>query len=176
MQTRLPKIQSITQVYAVIAVMFSVWTITAFLWKLSAWLLLLNLGEIFTIFSYAMLANFIESLMVLLFLLAICALLPSHVLRDDFTVRGTILAMGIIGSLMAFAGLHMQLGMELGNLAWVGPIVVIALTALLWSFSSKKRFVSTSIVWLSDRLTVFLLILVPLFVILSAYVIFRNIA
>src|SRR5690349_22735170 len=108
MLKRLPNRQAILQVYAVIAVMLSGWTITAFLWKLSAWLLLLNLSEIFTIFSYSMVANLIESLTVLLLLLIVCVLLPASVLCDDFVVRGTILAAGLIGALMAFVRLHMQ--------------------------------------------------------------------
>ena len=176
MLKRLPTSQAILQVYAVIAVMFSAWTITAFLWKLSAWLLLLNVGEIFAVFSYGMLANLIESLSVLLFLLAICVLLPSHMLRDHFTVRGTILSIGIIGSLMAFVGLHMQFDMEFGSKVWIGPLLVFLLTALLLRLSYKSHFLATSIARLSDRLTVFLFILLPLFVILSAYVILRNLA
>ena len=76
MLNRLPKSQAILQVYAVIAVMLSAWTITSFLWKLSAWLLVLNLGEILTVFSYAMVTNLIESLIVLFSLLLICILLP----------------------------------------------------------------------------------------------------
>ena len=101
MQARLPSFQSIFQVYAVIVFMFSAWTITAFLWKLSAWLMILNLGEILTIFSYGMVVNFVESLLVLLALLGLSFLLPSAVLRDDFIVRGSILAAGIVGSVMA---------------------------------------------------------------------------
>ena len=97
MRKRLPEFQSIIQVYAVIAVMFAGWTITAFLWKLSAWLLLLNLGEIFIIFSYAMVASFLESMIILLLLLIVCILLPARVLRDEFVVRGTILSVGLIG-------------------------------------------------------------------------------
>src|SRR5215208_143735 len=178
MLNRLPKPQAILQVYAVIAVMFSAWTITAFLWKLSAWLLLLNLGEIFTIFSYAMVTNLLESLVVLFLLLAICAFLPPPILRDDFVVRGTIVSMGLIGSLMAFVALLMGFGIESGVTLLAGPLTVILLTILLLGFPSESRFiraVHSAILWISDRLVVFLLILLPLFLILSAYVIFRNI-
>src|SRR5919205_289952 len=115
MRKRLPKTQAILQVYAVIAVMLSGWTINAFLWKLSAWLLILNIGEIFTIFSYSMVVNFLESLVVLLLLLAICAILPASFLCADFVVRGTILSAGLIGSLMAFVKLHMEFGIASGN-------------------------------------------------------------
>ena len=176
---RLPKSQSILQVYAVIAVMLSGWTITAFLWKLSTWLLTLNIGEIFTVFSYAMITNLVESLIVLLLLLTVCVLLPPRILRDDFAVRGALLSMGIIGSLMAFVRLNMRSGMESTARVLVEPFAVLLLTAFLLFFSSKNRFalfVRSAVLWISDRMVVFLFILLPLFVILSVYVIFRNIA
>jgi hypothetical protein len=178
MLQRLPKSQDILQVYAVIAVMLSGWTTNAFLWKLSAWLLILNSGEIFTIFSYSMVANFLESLIVLLLLLTVCALLPPPILRDNFVVRGTILSVGLVGSLMAFVRFHMQFGIESGVRLLIGPLAVLLLTAILLSIPPKFRFVRflhSVILWISDRLIVFLYILLPLFVILLAYVIFRNI-
>jgi hypothetical protein len=175
---RLPNRQAILQVYAVIAVMFSAWTITAFLWKLSAWLLILNIGEIFTVFSYSMVANLLESLTVLLLLLIVCALLPASLLRDDFVVRGTMVATGLVGSLMAFVKLQMQFGMESGMKLLIGPLVVLLLTAILLAVPPKfhlARFLHSAIQWISDRMLVFLYILVPLFAIVLAYVIFRNI-
>lgn len=172
---RLPNSRAILPVYAVIAVMLSAWTITAFLWKLSAWLLILNIGEIFTIFSYSMVVNLLESLIVLALVLVVCALLPSAILRDDFVVRGTILSMGLVGSMMAFVRFHMQFGMESGVRLFIGPLAVLLLTALLLVFSPKLRFLHSAVLWISDRLMVFLYILLPLFVVLSAYVIFRNI-
>ena len=177
MLTRLPKPQAILQVYAVIAVLFSAWTITAFLWKLSAWLLLLNLGEIFTIFSYAMLANLLESLIILSVLLAICMLLPPRFFRDEFAARGTILSIGLIGALMAYIGSTMTFGLESGAILFCAPLALLLLTIVFLSLSPRSRFmraVHSSALWLSDRLTVFLFILVPLSLILSAYVIFRN--
>jgi hypothetical protein len=176
MLKRLPEFHAILQVYAVIAVLLSAWTIVAFLWKLSAWLLILNLGEIFTVFSYAMLINLVESLIVLLILLLLSALLSPRILRDQFVVRGTILALGFVGSLMAFVRFHREFGIESGARLLFGPIAVILLTALLLGFSSKIRFIGSVTAWISDRLTVFLIILVPLFLLLSAYIIFRNIA
>src|SRR6185369_12507499 len=124
---RLPNSQAVLQVYAVIAVLFSTWTIVAFLWKLADWLMILNLGEIFAIFSYSMLTNLLESLLLLLILLAVCILLPSRFLRDDFIVRGTIIAMGLIGALMAYVGLYMKLGMEHALPLLAGPFAIILL-------------------------------------------------
>lgn len=174
MQARLPSFQSIFQVYAVIVFMFSAWTITAFLWKLSAWLMILNLGEILTIFSYGMVVNFVESLLVLLALLGLSFLLPSAVLRDDFIVRGSILAAGIVGSVMAFVRLQMALGMAAATSLWLAPFAVLVLTAILFVVAPRVRLLRVAVAWISDRLTVFLYLLVPLFVLLSLYVAFRN--
>ena len=175
MRKRLPEFHSILQVYAVIAVMFAGWTITAFLWKLSAWLLLLNLGEIVTIFSYSMAANFLEGLIILLLLLTACVLLPASVLRDEFVVRGTILSIGIIGSLMVFVGSQMQFGIERGLLLLIAPLLVLILTVFLLHRASKLQQVRSIAISFSDRVVVFLLILAPLFAVASTYVIFRNV-
>jgi hypothetical protein len=77
---------------------------------------------------------------------------------------------------MAFVRFHREFGIESGAGLLFGPIAVILLTALLLGFSSKIRFIASVTAWISDRLTVFLFILVPLFLLLSAYIIFRNIA
>jgi hypothetical protein len=175
MLKRLPKPQAIVQVYAVIAFMLAAWTIVAFLWKLSAWLLFLNIGEIFTIFSYSMLTNLLESLLVLLLLLVVSVLLPPRFLRDDFVVRGTILSIGLIGSFMAYLGLYIHFGIENAVLLLAGPLIVLCLMVFLLGFSSKFHGLRSATNWLSDHLVVFLFILLPLFVIFSAYVIIRNI-
>ena len=178
MQQRFPKSQAILQVYAVIAVMLSGWTITAFLWKLSAWLLILNIGEIFAVFSYSMVANLLESLIVLLLLLAICGLLPGSFLRDDFVVRGTILSVGFVGSLMAFVKFHMKFGIQTGLKLFIAPVVVLLITMILLGLFPKfrvMRFLPSAILWISDRMTVFLYILIPLYLGLFVYIVFRNI-
>ena len=177
MLQRLPKPQAILQVYAVIAVLLAGWTIAAFMWKLSAWLLLLNLGEIVTIFSYAMAANLMESLLILSLLLAMAVLLPAHILRDKFAVRGSLLALALIGALMAFVGMHMWFGIGGPVTPFVGPGVILLLALFLLGLSRQPRVrkaVHAAVVWASDRLIVFLFILVPLFVLSAVYVIVRN--
>jgi hypothetical protein len=176
MRERLPESRAVLQVYAVIAVIFAGWTITAFLWKLSAWVLLLNLGEIFTIFSYAMTANFLESLIILLLLMAACVVLPPRLLRDDFIVRGTVLAIGLIGALIAFVGFQMRFGIESGAWLFMPPFFVLILTGILLRSSTERQSVRSIASWVSDRLLVFLFLLLPLFVLLSLYIVMRNIA
>jgi len=169
---RFPNPQAILQVYAVIAVMISGWTITAFLWKLSTWLLTLNLGEILVVFSYAMFANLVESMIVLAVLLLICAVLPAHILRDVFAVRGTLLAVGWIGMLIILLSANRQIGMANPSALFIGPLAFMVLTAFLLVIS-KSNPVQSAILWTSDRLVIFLFVLMPLYIALSGYVIFR---
>jgi hypothetical protein len=125
-----------------------------------------------------MVVNLFESLTVLMFLLLVCALLPPPVFRDDFIVRGSILALGIIGSLMTFLWLHREFGMESGLKLFIGPLVMWLLTALLLGFLprlQRLRFLRSAIFWLSDRMTVFLYVLVPIYIALFSYVLFRTI-
>ncbi len=173
---RLPELQPILQVYAVIAVLFSGWTIYIFLHKLPSWLLTLNAGEIFTVFSYAMVTNLIESLIVLLLLLVVCAALPPRLLRDRFAARGTILALGLVGSLMVALLVLNRFGIESRSKILIGFLITLLLTAFLLVFSSKVCLIDSAVLWLSDRLVVFLFVLIPLFVLLFIYVVFRNIA
>ena len=175
MRQRLPDFRSVVQVYALIAVMFAGWTLTAFLWKLSAWLLLLNLGEVLTILSYAFAANFLESLIVLSVLLAVGALLPAPFFRDDFVVRGAILALGLVGSLMAFVGSEIRLGLEIGNWLFIPPLAVLLLTGFLLMQSAKYGRLRSAMLWLADRFVVFLVILLPLFALGLVYAIIRNV-
>jgi hypothetical protein len=174
---RLPDPQAILQVYAVIAVLFAGWTITAFLWKLSAWLLFLNLAEIFTVFSYAMAANLIESLILLFLLLILCVVLPAYSLRDKFVVRGTILSVGSIGAMTAYVGLQMMLDIESGLAPVLGAIVMLVLTAVILGLTSRSHFaqrIEAAAAGISDRLVVFLFLLFPLFLMLTTYVVIRN--
>jgi hypothetical protein len=125
-----------------------------------------------------MVANLLESLIVLLLLLAICGLLPAPVLRDDFVVRGTILSIGFVGALMSFVKFHMEFGIHSGFKLFVAPLFVLLLTMILLGFLPKfraMRYLHSAILWLSDRMTVFLYILIPLYIALFVYIVFRNI-
>jgi len=60
----------------------------------------------------------------------------------------------------------------------IGPLAVLLLATILLRLPPKFRFVRflhSTILWISDRLIVFLYILGPLYVLLFTYVIFRNI-
>jgi hypothetical protein len=71
--------------------------------------------------------------------------------------------------------IFMQFGLDSTGRLFIGLFAVVVLTALLFFFSARVPFLRSAILWISDRLVVFLYILVPLFALLFLYVIVRNI-
>jgi len=153
---RLPAISDILPVFAVITTMFYGWSMVVFLWKLPGWLYFLNIGEIAGIFAIQLLTNLIESLVGLLFLLAFSMALPSRALKDVFIVRGSMATLVLIGSMMLFLNRYVSVGSAFGRnlFGWMlGAIVIAVVLAFL---STRVRFLSVSISWISDQLIIFL--------------------
>jgi len=173
---RLPSFTEILPVYAVAATPVFAWTITIWLWKLPSWLNYLTPGEVAGIFSYAMMTALIESLLILCLLLLLCLVLPLRSFRDQFVVRGTWLAVGLAVCVLGngvWRGMTRYTYAEISLILWslVGLIFIVALTFV----SVKVRFMAQAAIWLSDRLTVFLLVFIPLSLLSLLVVIARNV-
>ena len=172
---RFPNISAILPVYAVIAVPIFGWTITSWLWKLPSWLNFLRPGEITAIFFYAILTAFVESMLVCSFLLLLCLILPSRMFRDQFIVRGTWLAIGLALSILGngvWRGMTRFTYAEVSLTLW--SIVSLIIIVLLTFISTKVRFMTRVAYWISDRLIIFLYILIPLSILSILVVVVRN--
>jgi hypothetical protein len=170
---RLPKVSEIIPVFAIIATLFYGWTMVVFLWKLPGWLFFLNIGEIAGVFAFQLVTNLIESLVVLLALLIFSMVFPPRVLRDVFIVRAGMAALVLIGSMMLFLNRYVSAGAAFGSALILWMIVTIILAAMLMMLSTRVRFLGTSILWISDRLTIFLFILMPLSMLSLIYILLR---
>jgi len=172
---RFPPVSAILPVYAVTAVPIFGWTITSWLWKLPSWLNFLTAGEIGAIFFYAVLTAFVESLLVCGLLLLPCLVLPLQVFRDLFVVRGTWLAIGLNLSILGhgvWRGMTRFTYAEVSLVFWsLASLVLVVFLAFL---SARVRFMARAAVWISDRLLVFLFILVPLSILSILVVVARN--
>ena len=172
---RFPTISATLPVYAVIAVPIFGWTITSWLWKLPSWLNFLTPGEIAGIFFYAMLTAFVESVFICSFFLLLSFLLPSALLRDQFIVRGTWLALGLAVSVLGngvWRGMTRFTYAEISLAVW--SLISLLVVTLLTVVSAKVRFMVRAAEWVSDRLIIFLYILIPLSIISILIVIVRN--
>jgi hypothetical protein len=170
---RLPPLQEIVPVYAVIASMLFAWSILQFFWYLPSWLYFMSTGDLVGVFSYVMFSSFVESLAFLFLLLSLGFILPPAWLGAEFVVRGTSVALSAIGLFMIY--FRYDISGKYGiPVVWFGVIVI--LTAAVVSFlAGKFRPIKRALAWLSDRLTVFLYILIPLSVLSLLAIVVRNI-
>ena len=172
---RFPERDATLPVYAVIAIPIFGWTLVSWFWKLPSWLNFLTAGEITAVFFYAMLTAFVESLLVLGLMVLLCLFLPPRVLRDEFVVRGTWLAIGLTLAVLGHAvwrGLTRFTYIEVSLIVW--SAAGLAISVLLTALSTRVRFMARAAEWLSDQLTVFLYIFVPLSVLAILVVFVRN--
>ena len=145
------------------------------MWQLPSWLLSLNVGEILSIFAYAMLDALSETLFILALALILAALLPPRFLRDDFTVRGSWIVIGLLLPLLIFFILFDKFSVVLVQYIFPWTIVTALLAASLAFLSARVSFLRSAALLLSDRLTIFLYLFVPLTVISLIAVAIRNI-
>ena len=172
MQNRLPKPDQIVPVYAVIAFMSFAWMIVLSLWKLSAWLYFQTINEILAIQAYLFMQVFFDSLLYLGLLLALCFILPPRYLKDDFAVRGSWIALVVLSSMMIY--LNQFLVTKISSPIWTILTVLIALGLAI--LSGRFKWLANLALQVSDRLIIFLYVLLPLCAISILTVIIRNIS
>ncbi len=168
MRHRLPEPREVVPVYSVIAFIVYSWAIVVFLWNLPAWLFYLYLDQILVVFAYRMVASLAESLLALLVLLTVCFVMPRGFLKDAFVLRGTSAAICILGSMVLFWNHFLSSDVYF----WAGGS--IALAVLFGSLSTHVKTMASFLQWLSDSMTVFLYILLPVSCISLIAVLARN--
>ena len=167
---RLPAYKDIVPVYAVIAFMIYSWSIVSYFKMLSGWTAFLNVKEILATSYYVLSACFLESFSLLGWLLFLCAVLPQSLLRDKFVVRGATTALVSLLSLMVYWIVFYP------EYLFFSVVVIFALTLIASMLVTRIPFLQIGIVWISDRLTVFLYLYLPISFLAMVAIIFRNIS
>jgi hypothetical protein len=168
---RLPASAEILPVFALITTMFYGWTLVVFLWKLPGWLFFLTAGEIAGIVAFQFTTNLIESIVVLLLLLVFSAVLPPRFFKEAFAVRGSAVALVLIGSMMLFLNRYVAVGPKFGENLSVWMLGSLFISFAIAALSTRIKILRMAISWLSDRLIVFLFVLLPLSALAVLYVI-----
>ena len=174
MLKRFPARTDIPPVFAVITFMLYAWTLVHFFWALPSQSFYLYIGEIFSVFSYALTETLFESLALLGFLLALCFLLPPAVLRDVFVVRGTSLALILTGSVMLFWNRFSALGLSMAGNIYLWTAVTNGAALLIAFLSTRIGILAKVLAGFADRLIVFLYLLMPLSAIALGTVLVRS--
>jgi len=175
LKNRFPALKQTLAIYGVISLIVYCWTIIWFFWKLPSWEYFMTLGEIATVFAYAMATNFLESLTVLLMPLFLCAVLPAKWFKDFFLSRGSSLAVLGLGY-MIYISSNIGSNNDKYPANVVHFIPVIGLLILLLTFLiGRIIFLRKLFEGLADRATIFSYIFLPVGLISLLIVIGRNI-
>lgn len=155
-------------VSGVIAFIVYSWSILEFLKNLPAWIKFLSPGEIFIVFSYVMFGDLIESAVFLVLIMFVSMILPMKLLRDEFALRGSIIAFAVLGSIVLY-----WVCLYPGNLILSLMIIVLSMT-FFFVVAKKIKIINRGVTWFSERLSVFLYLYIPISLISILVVIIRN--
>lgn len=158
---RLPGWPQIAAVYSVIVLVIYSWTLLWFFWKFPSWLYFLSLWEIMRVFCYAIATNLLESLLVMLPLLALAMTLPRRWFVDDFVARSVPAALLGLGYMMYLAS---QFRGKEDYPSDIIQLIPFALAAMLLAafLGGKIKPLRSAIEGFADRATIFLYISIPL--------------
>jgi len=170
---KIPKLQDIAPVYAVIVMMIYPWTLARYFWKLSSWILFASVGDLATFFAYMLVVNLLESILILLVPLALSIILPKKWFYDRFKTRSVALVVFGLGFLIYLnKNLHADAPFPLALVRWI-PIALVAILVLVF-LVDQVDFLRKALEEVANRLTVFLYISIPISAIAILVVLIRN--
>jgi hypothetical protein len=169
---RIPPKKEIIPVYAVIVLLIYGWTLYKFNYNLPAWLGFLNFSEIFSIFAYSMVVNFLESLIMLSGILFICFILPQSWFYNFFVARGTGLSLIVLGFMQYIAVQFKSKDYYPSELIRWSPLIVVLILLLVY-FAGRVPVINSILTNLADRAIIFLYLTLPVSAISLIVIIIR---
>lgn len=157
----LPSKASVISVYSIIAFMVYSWTLMTFFYTLPSWMKYLTTKEILIIFAYAMSVDLLESILVLAGILVLYYLLPKSLLKEDFRIHGTWLAISGLGLLMLYFLPSPDIKQWIGS-PWWWVVITLIVTVLITIFFSRLPFTRKFALFFQDRMPAFLAIFIPI--------------
>jgi len=172
---RFPKREQVIPVYAVGVTILYFWALlNAIRDLLSNWSLYLSVAEILGLFSYILAGTFLESFVLIFSLLFVSFILPQKLITDKFVVRGSILTITFLGSIIYLYTLTLSSGV-LENIDKWG-IFFVSFTFVLMLLGELSRFVSKVVESLADRCIIFLYFYLPLSFVSMVFIFVRNVS
>jgi len=172
---RLPSNTDIMAVFAGAVFMVYSWTLYWSFYKIPSWLMFLDLGGILSIYAYAFIVNFLESVLLLSAALIASIVLPQGWWKKWFVPKGFVLSLIIVAS----AQIHMFLYRDpdtqvlflYGQGTWWFSTLWVAF--LVTWMVGRIPFFRKALIDFADRLVVFLYIYMPLTIVALLIVLVR---
>lgn len=170
---KIPRLEDIAPVYAVIVMMIYPWTLARFFWKLSSWILFASVGDLTVFFAYMVVVNLLESILVLLVPILMSIILPQKWFYDRFKTRSISLVLFGLGYLIYLdKKLYADSPFPLTLVRWI-PAAGVAILLLVFLID-RVGFLRRVLDELANRLTVFLYISIPISVVSLLVILIRN--
>jgi hypothetical protein len=175
---RLPKLQSILGVYAVIVFLVYSWTLFTSFYKLPSWMFYLTISQILSVYAYAFSVDLAESVLVLAGILLL-EFTFFFILRnkEEIQSRSILIALVLLlpsmWRLFLFQGYEDSAAFVGGELKWW--ILTLAIGFPLAALIPKNYWLRRILEGFAERAAVFLYIYLPLSFVSLIVVIARNI-
>ena len=176
--TKIPAWQEILPVFSLILFIVYSFTIFRMLFQIPSWMYSHTKTDVLLLAVYVFAAALIESLLVLLFILAANLLLPGKIFRDKFIAQGSILVLGCTTWALVLK-YYIDI-FSLRGLRDVSLLVFLFVISLIFSLVissmllNRYQRVKTILEELSDRMIVFAWIYVPVGVLSTVIVLVRR--
>lgn len=175
--SRLPGKQNTLKVFGTAAFIVYGWTIYESFWKVPSWIYFLKLSEIFSIYAYSFLVNFVESILLILGLIFVNFFLSSNLWKDSFSSASVAMLVILVGSAILHLRLYENPNLRASfidsQLRWWSVTVFFAFVASY--ICVRISWLRRSLENLADRFVVFLYIYIPLTILSFGIVIVRAV-
>ena len=169
LKERFPTRNQITLVYASIVFPLYSWTTYSVLDYLPSWLKSMRVWEIFSVNAYAYAWTLIESLILLLFISAMAIIVPVKWLKEHFASKGSV----FVWTIYIFSFVIQINGYAIGSKLGTG-LMLLASIIISFFLISRFRRINDIVVFIADRLIVFLYVYIPISLISIMVVIYNN--
>ena len=176
---KFPSLQEITPVFSLILFIVFTWTIFRMLFQIPSWLYSHSKSGIFSLAAYVFSFALVESILMLVFILIVCLLLPRYLFKDRFIAQGSLVVVACsVWALVVQFQRESLVKRDLFELmAWVMLFILSLLLITFISYILLQRFQKAQVVIekIVDRMIVFAWIYVPVGLVSIVIVIVRNI-
>lgn len=172
---RLPDKGSVLNLFATAAFLVYGWTLYASFWKIPSWIYFLRLNEIFSVYAYSFLVNFMESILLTCGLVFLGFFLSGNLWKDGFLAASVMMLILVVGSALVHMRIYDDPNLRAGFISsqkrwWLVTFVIaFGASCIAPRVGWLRRFLET----LADRFSVFLYLYIPLTVLSLGIVIVR---
>lgn len=168
--SRGPSSQDIQAIYGLIVMLIYGWSLYWFVWYFPSWILFLTPGEIWAIYCYTAVINFLESMVILAIIVGLCIVLPGKWMRNDFIWHSSSIVLFTMVCIMIVLARSIPLP-DVPKYIVYDLIVFIAVQVVSVKTRSLRNFMRE----FTERSIVFAYIAVPLSLVSLIFVVIRNI-